>query len=43
MPSSYTPDATNTTQPADNDYAYLAAAELRTLKTYLAAQDSRLS
>jgi hypothetical protein len=38
MASIYTPDATNTAQPADTDYAYLAAAELRTLKAYLAAQ-----
>lgn len=38
MPSIYTPDATNTAQPSDADYAYLAAAELRTLKAYLATQ-----
>jgi hypothetical protein len=38
MPSVYTPDATNAAQPADTDYAYIGAAELRTLKTYLAAQ-----
>lgn len=35
MPSIYTPDATNATQPADTDYARLIAAEMRTLKSYI--------
>ena len=38
MPSIYTPDPTNTAQPADSDYAYLQAGELRAIKQYLAAQ-----
>jgi len=35
MPSVYTPDATNTTQPALTDYAYILAEEVRTLKSYI--------
>lgn len=38
MPSIYTPDPTNSAQPLDTDYAYLQAAELRTLKGYLQTQ-----
>lgn len=43
MPSVYTPDATNAAQPADSDYAYLIAAEMRTLKSYLASQLSNIA
>jgi len=38
MPSVYTPDATNPLQPADTDYAYLQASEMRTLKQYIQTQ-----
>lgn len=38
MPSIYTPDPTNPLQPADTDYAYLQAAEMRALKQYLQTQ-----
>lgn len=33
MPSVYTPDATNAAQPADSDFAYIIAAEMRALKS----------
>jgi hypothetical protein len=36
MPGVYTPSATDSTRPADNDDAFYAAAELRTLKAYVA-------
>lgn len=37
MPGIYTPDATVVTKPADDDWISIAAAELRTLKSYLAS------
>lgn len=43
MPSIYTPDATNGAQPADTDYVLMAAAELRTLKSYLQTQLAALA
>lgn len=36
MPGSYTPDAEVLTKPADDDWISIAAAELRTLKTFIA-------
>ena len=40
MPGPYTPDAEEITRPADNDDAFYMAAELRTLKVYIATLNS---
>lgn len=38
MAGIYTPDPTNSAQPADSDYMLMNAAEMRTLKGYIQAQ-----